>query len=945
MGSPTTTTCGADSRKKQTGSGQSESTLSSSLPKKQPPWLGSVGNLELQYSSSETDFPQSNADWSFDPFAESISDYTNRDLVDAIINTEDWLATNGVVHLDHEAYLIRQKRLKSERQKRVGLGYLWLKIENLRQSFRLFQLITGQNGAFDVVSLENDELAHGLPLNIADRPIMTEGQFQSFLSAQRVPTVSVAEYLGRLQQSYANLRGVPDVPDESQFDYSYADKGAPQAHGVSGAVSVTNTRANLLRDAFSMRNQVARQGAIGEAYLLTSREALSGFGARNYQGIEWTHPTRGVEIGNHPLTDAQLLLGGSELSAKTRTVSDLSPFVQYATFLKGLSQMLDADPDYRGFTHYMNNQGRGRTPAQVRDQLSLRINADDAGPFRQLLSSPLARAATSGGNTSKIPNYQRAEMTRIYNGILQDRAIVLADGTTLNSVAAIDAALQGNRITAQEHAQHLTGIGQRAAAKVEAIPGLTTNTLLRFEAARRAVPNRMRPQDVRAASSPEYMHSLTKGGGLRGDLHAMKSFGGKGALFNAVFGMGREGFNMATDDKANPDAFERLARVGGREGLRGGMTSSLEALSASRASQYMLREGLVRSSGRAMAARLGSRAVPGGLVDMGFEGYDMLTDDRENSGKEVAYRLGRAFVIGAASSVAGATAGAWAGAAIGTAVFPGVGTVIGFVVGVLVGALVGFILGSLMESYEDMVMQQVPLKEFEKNIEQQSPGSIQRQTFADQELELMQRVVGGPKFRGPHNMKNVYLQRIRSTSPGDRMFDEELIGDRIHGGCQECHTRVATDRLDSMIGPNGEVRLAPVDRMFWAAMDESQFGGERGKFLGEYDLERQTVGSDVADFFGDDPAAEVIINSINVIQPDLSDWRSLIGKKRGGNLIPRGAINSPMSDQELYDTIKKNINQEQRGFENTFGEVGEDEYKLYRHNLKKAQEEQAKKAK
>jgi hypothetical protein len=932
MGTPTTT---CERRRKEFGSAGKDTGGS---PLKSTPNIsrqGGVGNLELQYSSFDTLLPASHADWSFDPWEEDTAILTNRELVDAILFTEDWLGANGVIQLDYSAYQVRQKRLESERQSRIALGHLWLKSVHERKSFKLYQTVEGANGAFDVVSVENDELVYGPVRDISDRPIMTQAQFHGFIAAKGIPTVGFADYQAQMASS---------SPANPLPSFEFSDAGASPIRGLSGGVSQSNFRANMLQRPFSMRNAVARQGAIGEAYLGSSREAGFGLLVRDYNAIPWTHPFRGTETGNYPLVDYRKAFGGDprpEWSAKTRTVSNVNPFIQFDTYLTGMAQMMNTLPGYRGFTHYMNNAGGGRTPQAVRDQLSLRINADDVPAFQRFVSDPFARETTPGGQPSRMLNYQRAAMSRIYDGVLQDRPFTLQDGSSFNTVAALDTALRNNTINAAQHRQALIDVGQRAAGKVAAIPDLTTSTLQTFGNVRGAVPNRMTPRDVRAAVSPEYMLSLTRGGGWRGDWHAAKSYGGKGAALGGGIGMLREGFDMLTDEKANPDAFERLARAGGRESLRGGLTSGVESLAASRSSQYILSRGLSAYSGRALATRLGARAVPGGVVDMGFEGYDMLTDDRPNRPREVGYRMTRALVIGGASALAGATAGAWAGAAIGTAVFPGVGTVIGFVVGVLVGALVGFIVSSIIPNYEQMVMEQVPLKEFEKNIDQQMPSSIENQVLADQEMKLMAQVAAGPEWRGPHHMRDMYQRRNLSNLPGDRMYMESMIAGDIHGGCQECHTRKAGVDFNMQFDPDSPAFLSPVDRMYLAAMDEDISGGGRGRFL-DWDVPGQTVDPRIARQMADDPTALSIMQSINAIQPNLGEWESIMGPK-GEGLIPRHVMNSPKGPQALKDAIKSNIDSRQWYFELFFNEVGEDEYKLYRANLKKAEEEQKKK--
>ncbi len=950
------TICGPETRRSQSRLAARPRNRSELSPGPFAPAQGGLGNLALQYSSMAP-APAAPGGCGCDADAENIAMLGNRELVDAILAAEDGAPAGpgrADAGEDCEACSARSEQLECERQARIGMGHMWLENAHVRQSTRLFQLVPGAHDALDVVAVENEELINGQATDISSRPIMTEAQLKQSLASRSVPTVTVQEYLGRLEQSFAALGDAVQTPDLPGEDFADAmagpaapatpmasDASTSPTYGLAGAVSQSGLRANLLQDAFSLVNPRARQGAIGEAYFGSSAEAGYGFGARDYNAMPWTHPTRGVEVGNHPVVDYRLLFGARpEVSVKTSTVPGGDPFRRYGTYLRGFAEMMDTAPDYAGFDHYMNNAARGRTAAGVRSELSLVINADDVADFRRFVSDPFARETTPGGRPARDPNYRRTPLMRVYDGVLQDRPLVLPDGTSLNTVAALDAALDSNSISAAEHRAALLGASRDAAARITPNPDLTRATLGRFDAARTAVPATMSARDVRAAVSPEYMSSLAHGGGWRGDLHAAGEYGGKGALIAGLIGMGREGLGMYGDDQDHPDAFYRVLRAGGREGLRGGATSGLETLAASRASQYALTRGLAAGSGRALASRLGARFVPGGLVDAGFEVKGILSEDRTHRPAEVGYRMTRAFVIGGSSALAGATAGAWAGTAIGTAVFPGVGTVVGFIVGVLVGALVGFIMNDLIPNYEEMVMEQVPLREFEKNIEAQTPRSIQNQALAEQELALLQAVANGPETRGPHAMMDVYQHRNLSNSPGARMFDEALIAGNVHGGCMECHTSKARSDIDARFGAFDEARLAPVDRMYLAAHEEAARTGKRPRYF-DWDMPGQTVPGDIAARTADDPTAAVMIDAINTIQPNFAAWREVLGAK-GEGLIPRDVMNRPADEQALYDDIRGNIDRRQWFFELLFGKVGDDEYELFRAKLKQAQEEEAK---
>ena len=170
MGKLATASCGPETRRSQARpSGKDRNRSTAPLDETASGQRG-IGNLTLQYSSAR---PQSSpvlGEGSFDPYLESVVDLTNRDLVDAILVTEDWLKKNGAVDPDHEAYTVRRDRLECERRARVERGHLWLETVHDRQSYRLFQLISGAHDALDVVAVENDELVNGPAGAISARP-------------------------------------------------------------------------------------------------------------------------------------------------------------------------------------------------------------------------------------------------------------------------------------------------------------------------------------------------------------------------------------------------------------------------------------------------------------------------------------------------------------------------------------------------------------------------------------------------------------------------------------------------------------------------------------------------------------------------------------------------------------------------------------------------------
>ncbi len=324
----------------------------------------------------------------------------------------------------------------------------------------------------------------------------------------------------------------------------------------------------------------------------------------------------------------------------------------------------------------------------------LHVDPADVPSYQSLLRDPFARETTPGGGASPRRNYQRADMTRVYDGVLASNPVRSDAGQEYRTIADIDQALANGQLTAREHYQLVDRVGRMAARSVA--PDIPTPTSAADTAARAQYDAaRARANEyIRRVASPEYMHSVSHGGGARGDLHAAGTYGGRAGLFGVLIGGGMEAWSSRDRGFDDPETWNRIAKAGGREGLRSTLSSSLETVAASRTSNYLLREGLETSAARSLAMRGAARTVPGGAVDVGFEVFDMATDDRENAADEVTYRLGRSFVIGAASTAAG---GAAAGALAGSVV-PGLGTVVGFIV----GAAVGFLLSEGIPRWDEL---------------------------------------------------------------------------------------------------------------------------------------------------------------------------------------------------------------------------------------------------
>lgn len=1034
----------------------------------------------------------------FDPYAQSVQEFTNQALINALLDNDAWMLEHGSTDPEHDAHGTWKERLESERVRRVSIGHVWLDTYRNAESVAIFQLITAPNGSIDVVEVDNLELIHGLPQNFSNSPLMTRDQFYSAVSQSNLTTITFEDFQVGLQDSINMLM---------------TDDHTSRTWGVSGANSYSSTRFNMMRNAFGNHNPQSRSGSIAEVFALTGQRSFYGFGARDLNSVPWEHPSRGTMMGNYPLVDSagstpfnmgfdsvKMRMGGTSPSAITRL----------GVYLQGYAEILDM-ANKNNFSHFEKNAGSGRSSADIRSNLNLVVSADDAQVLRDLLSNPTSHDLTQSGGVSDTPNYQRAALRRIYDGILRDTTVQPADGgQSLSTIAQLDTALADGRIDATEHHGILTRVAEAAAGQIVSNADFDMQTHLRYEAAFRDIHPDLRPQspgngpvlhtstrartgraassqsrydnfnnylnrmastipegtgalhvdiddvgplreflrqplakdltrtgrtaqnenfrrpqvravynsvlanspvqasngtqfdsvddihaayeantidpreysrlmhrvgrmaanqvegrtldvvqshnqavqqhnqrltqyrqnldltraEIRSRNSPEYMASIDAGGGVRGRLRASGSYGLRGGGISALIGLGQELYSISTDGRETPDAYQRLFVTTGREGLRGGLSSAGETYFMARASESSLRQGATMSANRVLAQRIGARFIPGGVVDAGIEVGSMAFDNRENRSDEVAYRLTRAFIIGGSSALAASYAGGAVGSAVGS-VFPGIGTGIGFVVGLGVGMLVGAIANSLFPSYDELVSEAVILEEFKNNINAQAPTSLNNQVLAQQEYDLFNSLVHGPTIRGPYNMYDIYDQRNTSDSPATRIFNEALINDQVHGGCQDCHTRSYAAHRDSEIPLWDLARTAPIDRMADAGFYEHRNRGIRPGFMGSHmpvtnvpewmynDLGRTNTGQEMAQY-------------VNMVQSNIGAWRNVLGSN-GKTIIPPGLMNRSMSETELYQYMRNQINAEQENFRQNFGDVDEADYEHFRSMIEDAQ--------
>lgn len=342
---------------------------------------------------------------------------------------------------------------------------------------------------------------------------------------------------------------------------------------------------------------------------------------------------------------------------------------------------------------------------------TLLITPADVPAYQGFLRDPFGREPTPTGRTSSSRNYARPAVSRVYDSVLAglptDRAVTSRAGERFNSVADIDAALTAGRLTAREHYELIDRTGRIAArsiaADTPAARAADATARVEYDAAR------VRANDyIRRNNSPEYMHSVGRGGGWGGDLHAAGSFGGRSAAIIGGVGTAMALWRHRDDDWSDSAVWADVGKSGGRDALHGGIRTGLETVAVSRTSQYLLREGLELGAARALFTRGAARFVPGGVVDAAFEIGDIVTTDRPVPAGEATYRVSRAVVIGAGSTAIGmATTAALVGSVV-----PGVGTAIGFVVGLAAGLILGAIIPSwdqLGQNNEDPYHGDIPM--------------------------------------------------------------------------------------------------------------------------------------------------------------------------------------------------------------------------------------------
>lgn len=644
---------------------------------------------------------------SFDPNAIDVAGMRNDELNAESLSVDEWFNTNGdMSHRDREAYTVLRTRLKAERTLRVQNGHLWMTTATTETPDTFYMLQTG-GGLTHIISVYPD-IALGVPEQSFPGPIMTVQQFQDHMGGMGIPIYTEEEYFQLLQE---NAEG----PGESSIDSGADIASIPGEiggdsyfgpHGYLGGISMLDTRASLLAQTIPYGDPNVRAGDIGEAFGLSARDSLLATnynsGRRGWSG-DFLRPLRPMR-GSDPVADFRVLYGSpfDDLSAKvtrpgTAGFTSPSSRTRFSTYLRGHVDILDTSASK--FQSFASTHRPGIPLDDVSAGLGLAIPENHLADYQAFLRDPTGFDLTTRGNPSTTPNYDQAPVRAVYERTRFPAPITLPDGgAPITTGAELYAARRSGRITLPDFETHIRVLGNAAAGRVVAIPGFHTGVIPWYEGYRSSMGT-TDASAMRAALNPDTLQTLelmrqrqqitnpdapfVPGTGRVESAHV--------AWRNARLGGGlRAGASIAGDlifndeaDMSSPEYREHLYRLAAIEGTAGITSEFGESYLRSQAGLAMAREGLSATAPRALAMRIGARAVPG-VVDAAVEGISMWSDDRENSTEEIVVRTGRAAVIGVGS--------AWAGAAVGTAV----GGPIGFVVGFGVGALVGWLGNSVL---------------------------------------------------------------------------------------------------------------------------------------------------------------------------------------------------------------------------------------------------------
>jgi hypothetical protein len=660
---------------------------------------------------------------SFDPAAVDVEDMTNEAFNVECLRVDDWLAAHvDESDPDHSAYLIFRGRLRTERERRIDLGHLWL-TQGSSTPAALYQLVPGMKGRTNVVSADLS-VALGAPQQTLAGPLMTPAQFEAYLRAQALQTIEYATY----QKMIAARRGGPHAgtPDDP-FGLGLPEAGAI---GTLGAGAFLDPQAKFLAPTWAKRPGSARwRGDVVETLL--QRKLGYGYGMllTDFNNQDWVGRAGETHSGekNYPGFDAELNWLGRALYGKNKLIqmthsAQPNQSERIRTFMEKYAKVLGterAPPGQSTLDLFLANQP-GRTRESAVEETELDINLDDIAAMRTELEDPtVLRPETRFGKVID-PNktrWQTDQYRRIYEGILKAHPVTIKNVKTgqdvvFNDIDALDHALANGDILPADHIRAQQEIGVNAGSKLGG--DVATATIRQLEQARLRLGSQ---RLAKFAATPEYLAAELHPEGLLGATRSSIRGGvASGAVIAALIDLVQMGV-------LNPGEVDwtKIKHDAEANAVGGGVAAPIEQYLVARSSQQIVAQGGLSASSLAM--RFGGRFGGGGVAGLAVEDIGMAVfEDREHSGEEIAERSIRAFVIGGTSTLAGAEVGALVGSAV-----PIVGTVIGFIVGAAVGWALSEAIPGGKEDWDQKVMED----ELKKMSPPENDPSIQAKLDSD----------------------------------------------------------------------------------------------------------------------------------------------------------------------------------------------------------------------
>lgn len=596
-----------------------------------------------------------------------------------------------------------QRRLITERDRRVALGHAWLATmpETIPQTLR--RIVDGPSGSFKVLEVPGTTVA-GAPEDHARSPLMTCAQFDRFLEENSIERVDAETY--RMRRSPMPAAGAQTGTMfavgglyRTPFDYLVLDPYGRPILGTGGG-EIMKWRGRLGEAAFASQPS----GGVGLLYEDSNGRVWRDRLGRTHQPTEEAYPVFDFDRPTNQLVAE--VLGVKRISVKTSFQPVQAD--RLAFFRRGLQDIYQTrqgsalptyianQPEYAGQPTIGPQYAANRS--EVIAESVMAINEEDVADFRRLLNDPAQRESAQSTATlwedrgGMQQGRFREGWRQVFEGAMREPPPITIDTAsggpqTFSTPDQLDQARQANQITAEEYTRMQRQVGARAASRVVGI-GTASAELMSLRASRLRYGN-LTPAQLEPALTPEFMRSERLGGGLPGEIRAGGAAGLQGAGAGGVIAIITTFGVMVFDEADHPDWARELGISGGLGGVGGGTGALTEQLVISSGTRVMLNamragsptsltQGLVGGGGRLAGGAVGAMFVEG--ISIG------LLEEREHFAPEVAMRLTRSAALGAGSVWAGAGIGAAAGSVV-----PVAGTAVGFVVGLVAGGILYYV--------------------------------------------------------------------------------------------------------------------------------------------------------------------------------------------------------------------------------------------------------------